>query len=230
MILQATRKSLDVHAMRVFDLGTQDLANLREWLDNDLSVGEAGVIVTTNKEAKRVRPGDWVVKLHGYFDVVGHDTFAKEFELKLGSENDIVTDVKTCARCAEDHAALTFKPLENSLQFTHYAPCPTNGKPILLYHCNGIPQPLLNKIVVEPHEAEKNIGSLIIPQTAQERPHRGFVRAVGPGCVKFDGTTTPPFVEVGMEILYARYAGTDVEVNGKVWKIMSETDVLAYVT
>jgi chaperonin GroES len=92
-------------------------------------------------------------------------------------------------------------------------------------------RPLDDRVVVEPLEAEeKTAGGILLPDTAKEKPQRGRVLAVGPGKIRDDGGRTPVAVVVGDEVLYGRYAGNDVEVNGKEVKIMREGDLLAKVT
>jgi chaperonin GroES len=91
-------------------------------------------------------------------------------------------------------------------------------------------RPLEDRVVVEPLEAEeKTAGGIILPDTAKEKPQRGRVLAVGPGKVLEDGMRQAMAVAVGDEVLYGRYAGNEVEVNGKDLKIMRESDLLAKV-
>ena len=91
-------------------------------------------------------------------------------------------------------------------------------------------RPLDDRVVVEPLEAEeKTAGGILLPDTAREKPQRGRVVAVGPGRVNDDGKRQPLGVAVGDEVLYGRYAGNEVEVEGKEIKIMRESDILAKV-
>jgi len=91
-------------------------------------------------------------------------------------------------------------------------------------------RPLDDRVVVEPLEAEeKTAGGILLPDTAKEKPQRGRVLAVGPGKLQDDGKRVALAVAVGDEVLYGRYAGNEVEVNGKDIKIMRETDLLAKV-
>jgi chaperonin GroES len=86
-------------------------------------------------------------------------------------------------------------------------------------------KPLADRVVVEPAAAEeKTAGGIIIPDTAKEKPQRGKVVAVGAG--KKDEPTT---VKVGDSILYGKYAGTEIQVDGKDYLIMRESDIFAVI-
>jgi chaperonin GroES len=92
-------------------------------------------------------------------------------------------------------------------------------------------RPLEDRVVVEPLEAdEKTAGGILLPDTAKEKPQRGRVVAVGPGKLQDDGKRVAVAVAVGDEVLYGRYAGNEVKINGKDVKIMRESDLLAKVT
>jgi chaperonin GroES len=92
-------------------------------------------------------------------------------------------------------------------------------------------RPLEDRVVVEPLEAEeKTSGGILLPDTAKEKPQRGRVVAVGPGKLQDDGKRVSIAVAIGDEVLYGRYAGNEVKINGKDVKIMRETDLLAKVT
>jgi chaperonin GroES len=85
--------------------------------------------------------------------------------------------------------------------------------------------PLADRVVIEPAPAEeKTAGGIIIPDTAKEKPQRGTVVAVGPG--KKDEPTT---VKVGDAVLYGKYSGTEISVEGKDYLIMRESDLYAVV-
>jgi chaperonin GroES len=91
-------------------------------------------------------------------------------------------------------------------------------------------RPLDDRVVVEPLEAsEKTAGGILLPDTAKEKPQRGRVKAVGPGKLRDNGERSPLAVTVGDEVIYGRYAGSDVTVEGKEIKIMRESDILAKV-
>jgi chaperonin GroES len=89
-------------------------------------------------------------------------------------------------------------------------------------------RPLDDRVVVEPLEAEqKTAGGILLPDTAKEKPQRGKIVAAGPGKIRESGDRTPLAVKVGDEVLYGKYSGSDVEVDGKELKIMRESDILA---
>ena len=86
-------------------------------------------------------------------------------------------------------------------------------------------RPLADRVLIEPAPAEETtVSGIIIPDTAQEKPQRGIVVAVGPG--KPDEPTT---VKVGDTVLYGKYSGTDLQLEGKDYMIMRESDILAIV-
>lgn len=91
-------------------------------------------------------------------------------------------------------------------------------------------KPLDDRIVVEPVEAEqKTAGGIVLPDTAQEKPQRGKVLAVGPGKLLDNGKRGEVSVAVGDEVIYGKYAGSDIELDGRDIKILRESDVLAKV-
>lgn len=86
-------------------------------------------------------------------------------------------------------------------------------------------KPLADRVVIEPAQAEtKTSSGIIIPDTAKEKPQRGKVVAAGPG--KKDEPVT---LKVGDIVLYGKYAGTEITVDGKDYLIMKESDVLAII-
>src|SRR5271170_6273364 len=88
-------------------------------------------------------------------------------------------------------------------------------------------RPLDDRVVVEPLEAEeKTAGGILLPDTAKQKPQRGRVVAVGPGKLLDSGSRSTLAVVKGDEVLYGRYAGTDVEVDRKELKILRESDIL----
>ena len=91
-------------------------------------------------------------------------------------------------------------------------------------------RPLDDRVVVEPLEAEETTaGGILLPDTARQKPQRGRVLAVGPGKMRDDGRRFEPAVVKGDEVIYGRYAGNDITVDGKEIKIMRESDILAKV-
>jgi chaperonin GroES len=88
-------------------------------------------------------------------------------------------------------------------------------------------RPLDDRIVVEPLEAEeKTPGGILLPDTAKQKPQRGKVLAVGPGKLRDNGERLALAVKVGDQVLYGKYSGNEVEVDGKELKILRESDVL----
>jgi len=91
-------------------------------------------------------------------------------------------------------------------------------------------RPLDDRVVVEPLEAaDKTAGGILLPDTAKEKPQRGRVIAVGPGKLLESGTRAAMSVVKGDEVIYGRYAGSDIEVERKEIKILRESDILAKV-
>ena len=90
--------------------------------------------------------------------------------------------------------------------------------------------PLDDRLVVEPLEAEeKTAGGILLPDTAKQKPSRGRVLAVGPGKLTDKGDRTAVSVVKGDEVIYGRYAGNDIDVDGREIKILRERDILAKV-
>ena len=92
-------------------------------------------------------------------------------------------------------------------------------------------KPLEDRIVVQPNEAEQTTASgLVIPDTAKEKPQQGKVLAVGPGKRSEEtGELIPLGIDVGQTVLYSKYGGTEVTIDGDELLILSSRDVLAIV-
>jgi len=91
-------------------------------------------------------------------------------------------------------------------------------------------KPLDDRIVVMRGEAEeKTAGGIVLPDTAQEKPQRGRVMAVGPGKLLDSGARGTMDVKLGDEVFYGKYAGTEVEISGEEYVILRENDVLAII-
>ncbi len=89
-------------------------------------------------------------------------------------------------------------------------------------------KPLADRLVVEPIEQEEvTAGGIILPETAKEKPQQGKVIAAGPGRTDDKGERVPMEVKVGDRVLYAKYSGTEVKLDGKKLLILRESDVLA---
>lgn len=92
-------------------------------------------------------------------------------------------------------------------------------------------KPLGDRVIVKPAEAEEQTKSgLFIPDTAQEKPQRGEVVAVGDGKLKDDGTRIAIDVKVGDTVIYSKYGGSEVKIDGVEYKILdAERDIIAVV-
>ena len=91
-------------------------------------------------------------------------------------------------------------------------------------------RPLDDRVVVEPLESEeKTAGGIVLPDTAKEKPQRGTVVAVGPGRLLDNGERGELSVQIGDEVIYGKYGGTDIKINGDEVKILRESDILAKV-
>jgi chaperonin GroES len=92
-------------------------------------------------------------------------------------------------------------------------------------------KPLADRVVVKPlEETEQMRGGLYIPDTAKEKPSQGEVVAVGPGKLSDDGTRLEMDVKVGDRVLYGKYSGTDVTLDGEEFLILRESDILAIIS
>ena len=91
-------------------------------------------------------------------------------------------------------------------------------------------RPLDDRVVVEPLEAEdKSTGGILLPDTAKQKPQRGRVVAVGKGKMNDKGERAALSVAKGDEVIFGRYTGNEIEVDGREVKIMRESDILAKV-
>ena len=89
-------------------------------------------------------------------------------------------------------------------------------------------KPLGGRVIVEPIEQEEmTAGGIILPETAKEKPQEGKILAAGPGERDEDGERIPMEVQVGDRVLYAKYSGTEVKMDGKKLLILRESDILA---
>ena len=91
-------------------------------------------------------------------------------------------------------------------------------------------KPLGGRVIVEPIEQDDmTAGGIILPETAKEKPQEGKILAAGPGERDEDGERIPMEVQVGDKVLYAKYSGTEVKMDGKKLLILRESDILAVV-
>lgn len=91
-------------------------------------------------------------------------------------------------------------------------------------------KPLSDRVVVKTSEGEEKVrGGIIIPDTAKEKPQQGEIIAVGPGKASDSGEIIKMEVKVGDKVLYGKYSGTEVTVDGEDYLIMRESDILAII-
>lgn len=91
-------------------------------------------------------------------------------------------------------------------------------------------KPLADRVVVKPfEEMEVKRGGIIIPDTAKEKPMEGEVVEVGPGRMTDEGKKMPPEVKKGDRVLYGKYSGTEVTIDGQEYLIMRESDIFAII-
>lgn len=89
-------------------------------------------------------------------------------------------------------------------------------------------KPLADRVVVKAiQQEEKTKGGIVLPDTAKEKPQEGEVIAIGPGKLLDNGQRAPMEVKVGDRVVYARYGGTEIKVEGEEYLILRESDILA---
>ncbi|EMI53696.1 co-chaperone GroES [Rhodopirellula sallentina] len=89
-------------------------------------------------------------------------------------------------------------------------------------------RPLDDRVIVQPNEAEETTaGGIVLPDSAREKPQRGTVVAVGPGKLLDSGNRGELSVAVGDIVIYGKYGGSEIEVDGEEMKILRESDILA---
>ncbi len=92
-------------------------------------------------------------------------------------------------------------------------------------------KPLADRVMVKPLEAgEMKKGGIIIPDTAKEKPQEGEIMEVGSGRISDEGKVVPMSVKKGDKVLYGKYSGTEVSVNGSEYLILRESDILAVIS
>ena len=92
-------------------------------------------------------------------------------------------------------------------------------------------RPLGDRVVIEPSEGEEvTSGGILLPETAKEKPQQGTIVAIGAGRRDEDGKLVPMDVSLNDKVLYAKYAGTEIKLDGKKVLILKESDILAIVT
>ncbi|MGA0040864.1 MAG: co-chaperone GroES [Pirellulales bacterium] len=91
-------------------------------------------------------------------------------------------------------------------------------------------RPLDDRVVVAPVEAEeRTAGGIVLPDSAKEKPQRGHVLALGPGRLLENGQRAAMTLAIGDEVIYGKYSGSDIEIDGHEVKILREGDILAKV-
>jgi len=91
-------------------------------------------------------------------------------------------------------------------------------------------RPLGDRVVVKPADKDQvSAAGVILPDTAKEKPQKGTIVAVGPGKMLDSGARQAPEVSAGQTVLYAKYSGTEVKLEGEDYLIVSEKDILAIV-
>ena len=91
-------------------------------------------------------------------------------------------------------------------------------------------RPLADHVVVKPLEStDRTAGGIILPDTAKEKPTKGEVIAVGSGRVLSNGKTVAPAVKKGDRVLYGKYGGNDIKIEGQEYKIVQESEILAVI-
>lgn len=90
-------------------------------------------------------------------------------------------------------------------------------------------RPLGDRVVIKVIKQEKTAGGIVLPETAQEKPQLGEIIAVGPGRLDEDGKRMPMDVKKGDRVLFAKYAGTEVKLDGEEFLLLAEKDILGIV-
>lgn len=91
-------------------------------------------------------------------------------------------------------------------------------------------QPLFDNVLVKPLEAETTTASgILLPDTAKEKPQVGTIMAVGTGHMNPEGKVRPMQVKVGQKVMYKKWGGNEVKVNGEEWMLVEEKDILAVI-
>ena len=91
-------------------------------------------------------------------------------------------------------------------------------------------RPLQDRVLIKRlEETTKTAGGIIIPDTAKEKPSEGLVEAVGPGAVGTDGKVVPMTVKVGDKVLFGKWSGSEVKVNGEERLLVKESEILGVI-
>ena len=91
-------------------------------------------------------------------------------------------------------------------------------------------KPLHDRVLVQPDKAEERTASgIVLPDTAREKPMQGTIIAVGPGSLNDEGNRTPVEVKVGDKVIYGKYAGSNIKIEGEEYVLLRESELLAKV-
>ncbi len=91
-------------------------------------------------------------------------------------------------------------------------------------------QPLFDNVLVKPLQAEETLPSgIVLPDSAKEKPQTGLVMAVGPGSTDDKGNLVKMVVKVGQKVMYKKWGGNEVKVDGQEWMLVEQKDILAIV-
>lgn len=91
-------------------------------------------------------------------------------------------------------------------------------------------KPLFDNVLIKPDEAvEQTAGGIYLPDSAKDKPQKGTVMAVGPGVVDNNGKTVPMQVKVGQKVMYKKWGGNEIKVDGEEWTVVEQKDILAIV-
>lgn len=91
-------------------------------------------------------------------------------------------------------------------------------------------QPLFDLVLIKPLEEEsKTPSGIVLPETAKEKPQKGEVMAIGPGAISDDGKVIPMKVKVGQIVMYKKWGGNEVKVDGHEWLLVEQKEILAIV-
>lgn len=91
-------------------------------------------------------------------------------------------------------------------------------------------KPLFDNVLIKPLETEERTPSgILLPDTAKEKPQVGEIMAVGPGAMDEKGNKIPMIVKVGQKVMYKKWGGNEIKVNGEEWLLVEQKDILAIV-
>ncbi len=99
----------------------------------------------------------------------------------------------------------------------------------MIIKANSI-KPLFDQVLIKPLEEEsKTASGILLPETAKEKPQMGQIMATGPGSVSDDGKKVAMVVKVGQKVMYKKWGGNEIKVEGKEWLLVEQKDILAVV-